>query len=194
MLGLLAAVVVGGTAYAITSGSGSTIKACVSKHNGALYVKAKCGKGYRSISWNEVGPRGATGATGATGSAGATGSQGAAATISPLTWTPLSLENGWVNYGDGVAPASVAIDQVGMVHLRGGVASGTTGLIAILPTQYRPHYDVYTVDYGYDGVAEAIEIGPNGDIYVWDVGSSVTTITKAAEYTSLENISFSTSS
>ena len=54
---------------------------------------------------------------------------------------------------------------------------------------------MYTVDYGYDGLkSEAIEIDPNGEIYVWDVGSPVTTITSATEYTSLENISFSTSS
>lgn len=191
ILGLAAAFVVGGTAYAITSGGGSTIKACVSKHSGALYVKAKCGKGYKSISWNKVGRTGATGAKGATG---ATGSQGAAATITPLTWSPLSLENGWTRYDNNVSPPSFTKDQFGMVHLRGGISGGSTNTVGTLPSGDRPQYDIYATNYGYAGLAdESVVIEPDGAIVVWDVGTSAS-ITNASQYTSLENISFSTGS
>ena len=61
----------GGGGYAVAAGGGGgAVKACVSKASGDLYVKARCHRGDRRISWSKVGPRGATGAKGATGPAG----------------------------------------------------------------------------------------------------------------------------
>ena len=191
-IGLTAALVASGTAVAITGGSGNTISACVNKHSGALFVKSKCGKGFRSISWNKVGPTGATGATGATGPAG---TPGAAATISTLTWNAMTLQNGWASTNGvwSTSPPSYAIDQFGIVHLRGGVASGSTEQIATLPLGYRPAYDIYVVNYGYQGtMSENIEITTSGKIDAWDVGST-SSITHAQSYTALDGITFPTS-
>lgn len=72
MVGLL----IGGGGYAIAAGGGATIKACVHRANGDLYIKSKCQRRDRKISWNMVGPRGATGAAGPQGATGATGPAG----------------------------------------------------------------------------------------------------------------------
>ena len=194
-IGLTAALVASGTAIAITGGSGNTISACVNKRSGALFVKSKCGKGFRSISWNKVGPTGAAGATGATGPAGPAGPQGAAATISTLTWNTMTLQNGWASTNSlySTSPPSYAIDQFGIVHLRGGIASGTGELVTQLPAGYRPAYNIYEVDYGYQGNrSEAIDIDTTGKVFVWDVGNPGA-ITNAASYTGLDGITFPTS-
>lgn len=60
----IAGILIGGGGYAIASGGGGTVNACVHKGSGALYVKSKCQHGDRKISWNKVGPRGATGPAG----------------------------------------------------------------------------------------------------------------------------------
>jgi hypothetical protein len=68
----------GGGAYAAAS-SGGTITVCIHKKGGALYQATKCSKGDKKLSWNAVGPQGATGATGPQGVSGVqgnTGSQG----------------------------------------------------------------------------------------------------------------------
>jgi hypothetical protein len=61
---------IGGGGYAIAAGGGGTVNACVHRANGALYIKSKCQRRDRKISWSKVGPRGAAGARGATGPAG----------------------------------------------------------------------------------------------------------------------------
>jgi hypothetical protein len=186
------AVIAGGSAYALSSNSGSTIRGCVSKSTGALFVKAKCGKGYRAISWSKLGP---------TGRPGPEGQPGQAATISQLTWTALPMAGTWAydtaGY-NGVAytPPGYSKDQFGMVHLRGGITGGSSDVVATLPVGYRPAYNVYTVTYGSAGnTDEAIWIQPSGQIIVWDVGTNPGAgFTNASAFTSLDNISFSTSS
>ena len=69
IIGLLIA----GGGYAIAAGGGATVNACVHRANGSLYVKAKCQRGDRKISWSKVGPRGATGTAGAAGGTGPAG-------------------------------------------------------------------------------------------------------------------------
>ena len=61
---------IGGGGYAIAAGGGGKVNACVHKANGDLYIKSKCQRRDRKISWSKVGPRGATGAAGRTGPAG----------------------------------------------------------------------------------------------------------------------------
>jgi hypothetical protein len=82
-------VMVGGTAFAVTSspGSGGTIYGCYNNSSGALKVldssTATCPTGFSSLNWSvkgpqgNQGPQGATGATGPQGATGATGPQGA---------------------------------------------------------------------------------------------------------------------
>lgn len=48
----------------------------------------------------------------------------------PLTWHAIvSFSNGWVNFGSGEAAAAYAIDNQGLVHLRGLIKSGTVGFV-----------------------------------------------------------------
>src|ERR1035441_7647995 len=49
---------IGGGGYAIAAGGGGTVNACVHRANGDLYIKSKCQRGDRKISWSKVGPRG----------------------------------------------------------------------------------------------------------------------------------------
>lgn len=65
----------------VSNATGSTIKACAKKSNGAMRLidaSKNCKKSERTLTWGTQGSAGATGATGATGAVGATGSSGAA--------------------------------------------------------------------------------------------------------------------
>lgn len=68
VLGIMAVVIASG-GYALASGGG-TITACVHHGTGALYVKHKCEKSDKKLTWNQVGPQGSTGAGGPMGPAG----------------------------------------------------------------------------------------------------------------------------
>jgi hypothetical protein len=75
---------IGGGGYAIAAGGGGKVNACVHKSNGDLYIKSKCQRGDRKLSWSKVGPRGAAGARGATGAAGAAGAAGGVGPAGPV--------------------------------------------------------------------------------------------------------------
>ena len=127
---------IGGGGYAIAAGGGGTVNACIHKANGDLYIKSKCQRGDRKISWSKVGPRGATGtagqqgatgATGATGTAGqqgATGATGATGSAGPvkldtLTSGPIANPAGTQNGGSISCPA-------GEFATGGGISGSTT--------------------------------------------------------------------
>ena len=65
----------GGGAWAATGG-GATIHACYKKRGGALRIASRCKRGEKTLSWNQIGPRGAKGTAGKAGARGATGLQG----------------------------------------------------------------------------------------------------------------------
>lgn len=58
------------------------------------------------------------------------------------SWTNLTTQNSWINYGSGYAPLSVATDASGRAHLRGLVRDGATTpthtIIGGLPTAAQP--------------------------------------------------------
>jgi len=59
------------------------------------------------------------------------------------TWTNLTMQNGWINYGSGYPNLSTALDSGGRVHLRGLVRDGPTSpthtiIGGTLPTARRP--------------------------------------------------------
>jgi hypothetical protein len=74
---------IGGGGYAIAAGGGN-VNACVHKSNGGLYIKSKCQRGDRKLTWSKVGPRGATGAAGARGATGAKGAAGGTGPAGPV--------------------------------------------------------------------------------------------------------------
>jgi hypothetical protein len=83
---------IGGGGYAIAAGGG-TVNACVHSANGDLYLKSKCQRGDRRISWSKVGPRGATGAAGRQGATGSAGTTGPAGPVKLDTLTSASIPN-----------------------------------------------------------------------------------------------------
>lgn len=61
------------------------------------------------------------------------------------SWSAATLQNSWVNLGGTYATAGYYKDQVGTVHLKGVIKSGTASdgtTILILPTGYRPSEDL----------------------------------------------------
>jgi hypothetical protein len=118
----IAGVLIGGGGYAIAAGGGGgTVKACVSKATGNLYVKAKCQSGDRRISWSKVGPRGATGATGAPGATGATGATGPAGPVKLNTVTSAAIANPAATQTGGTVSCPTGEFATG-----GGISGSTT--------------------------------------------------------------------
>jgi hypothetical protein len=74
--------VMGGAAYAAISSTGGAINGCYQKNNGQLRIidpaTDACRPSEVPISWNQVGPPGASGLAGATGARGADGASGPA--------------------------------------------------------------------------------------------------------------------
>ena len=73
VVGLVVGALLVGAGYALATTRSRVIHACVNSKTRALTVPAsgRCGRGTRALSWNQVGPRGATGAKGSAGTAGA---------------------------------------------------------------------------------------------------------------------------
>jgi hypothetical protein len=79
-----------GSGWAVAATAGSPlIRACANKRTGALRLGTRCRRNERRVTWNQIGPRGATGprgrsgAVGRTGGTGATGATGAAGAQGP---------------------------------------------------------------------------------------------------------------
>lgn len=68
--------------------------------------------------------------------------EGASYALTTSGFTPLSLQNGWINGIFNTATAGARLDN-GIVQLQGAVTGGTTNVIATLPPTLRPANDVY---------------------------------------------------
>lgn len=66
----------GAAAWAATSSGGKTIRACYKRHGGALRIAGRCRHGESRLTWNQIGPIGATGGKGSIGKTGKEGKQG----------------------------------------------------------------------------------------------------------------------
>jgi hypothetical protein len=113
-----------------------------------------------------------------------------AATTTTLTFTPLTLVNGWGNYGNGSASAAVtSID--GIVHLRGGIkTTGTNPVPFTLPAADRPAHNVYVPVDLCNGDNGRLGITPAG---VVTVQAEVGQWADAQCFTSLDGVSFALS-
>jgi LytTr DNA-binding domain len=86
--------------------------------------------------------------------------------ITQEAFTNLSLQNSWVHFG-GLAVPAFYKDKEGRVHLKGGLAPGTTGtntLIAVLPVGYRPSETVVFRIYNFGSTDSSIIINSAGEI------------------------------
>jgi hypothetical protein len=88
-LGLLTAAGVSLALGLSTGAEAATVTACVKTKTGDIKIrsgaaaKKKCARGYKKVTWNTVGPKGAAGKTGAAGLAGNAGPAGAVGPTGP---------------------------------------------------------------------------------------------------------------
>jgi hypothetical protein len=121
---------------------------------------------------------------------GAAAAQAAAASHALTnSWTSITLQNGWVDFGNGTAaPAVTNIN--GIVHLKGAIATqGTIPEPFTLPVGDRPATAVWVpVDLG-GATAGQLAIQPSGVVFV----EPEQTWSDAQTLTSLDGASFATS-
>lgn len=67
IVGIVSALGVLGAGFAVAATSGTTIKACAKRSDGALRLAKTCKSTEKAVRWGVTGPRGATGATGPVG-------------------------------------------------------------------------------------------------------------------------------
>lgn len=97
-------------------------------------------------------------------------------------WQTPTLINSWVNFGGGFNTAQYFKDEVGIVHLKGLIKTGTLASAAfVLPVGYRPVLDGYYGTICAGDIASRLVIGSNGNV-IPSTGSNA--------WYSLENITF----
>jgi hypothetical protein len=113
-------------------------------------------------------------------------------TTSASSFTPLTLQNGWTNFGSGTAsPAARNIS--GIVNLRGAMkTSGTNNVAFTLPAGDRPAADVYVPVDMCSATNGRLQITPSGTVYVEPEGQGASW-GNASCFTSLDGVSFATS-
>jgi hypothetical protein len=109
-----------------------------------------------------------------------------AATAAAPVSTPLTLVNGWTNYGNGTASAAVA-NISGIVHLKGAIHTGGDNAAAFtLPLADRPAARVYVPVDLCNAHNGRLNITPSGVVSVQPEGSW----SDAQCFTSLDGVSF----
>ena len=117
------------------------------------------------------------------------GAAAQAATTTPA-FTPLTLVNGWADYGNGSANPAVAKVN-GIVHLQGGMkTSGTNPVPFTLPAADRPAHDVFVPVDLCNGDNGRLDITPSGVVTV-EAEEGVWANAKCL--TSLDGVSFARS-
>lgn len=92
-------------------------------------------------------------------------------TIGDQSWTPVTYQNSWQDFGGGFAGAAFRKDALGFVHLRGVIKSGTPPSIAFtLPTGYRPlSTNTFPVTDG-GGAVGAAQVASTGTVTISGTG------------------------
>lgn len=109
---------------------------------------------------------------------------GKVATTTAIPWTPLTLINGYGNWGGGFLTA--AYRKIGdEVQLRGLVAGSGTLPLATLPVGYRPTAGIFMATTLTNNGAGRIDINPND--------GNLAPVTPVVQWISLDPIRFSTS-
>jgi hypothetical protein len=115
-----------------------------------------------------------------------------AATAAGVTWTSLSLINGWATengtYGTGNPKVSL---QGGIVYLSGSLAQSTPGndTFAILPASFRPSHNMYITVYTNGDTSGTLFIAHSGVMEAYS-GTACGSGNTAQCFTSLATVSF----
>jgi Collagen triple helix repeat (20 copies) len=126
--------VAGSVAMAVASSTTPIYHACL--HNGTLSKvgtkQPTCPLGYKSISWNSVGPAGATGSKGATGVVGPKGVNGVQGATGPrgATGAPGTQSFTWSGTLNGLDLASTNIPAGSVITITSATFTGNLGVCA----------------------------------------------------------------
>lgn len=86
-------------------------------------------------------------------------------------WITPTLLNGWVDFSPSYSPVSFYKDSMGVVHLRGTVKSGASGIIFNLPEGYRPSkFEFFLTGTAIQNGTQngaALYIGGNGNVFTY---------------------------
>jgi hypothetical protein len=118
-------------------------------------------------------------------------------TSTAITWSSLSLVNGWVsaNSTNQTGDPRVAI-QNGVVYLSGGLdqSSGTNAVFATLPLSFRPAHNMYVPVSTNAGTSGLLYIAHDGTMKAYSPSSCSSTQNSAQCFTSLATVSYPKSS
>ena len=110
-----------------------------------------------------------------------------------VSWTSLTLVNGWVSENAAFASGNPKVaQQNGIVYLSGSLAqpSGTSDQFATLPSADRPAHNMWITVYTVDGSSGTLFIGHDGTMDANSSSSCNATQNSAQCYTSLATVSF----
>ena len=115
--------------------------------------------------------------------------EGASFAVSASGFAPLALQNGWTHAPFSTSSAAVK-DLGGVVHLRGAIANGATGVAFTLPPGLAPTTNLWVPVDLCDAAKGRLRIQPTGVVTVEAEGGA---FNKAQCFTSLEGVSFAVS-
>lgn len=110
----------------------------------------------------------------------------AANTWNPFTGqiVPISLSNGWINFGANFAAPGVSMDESGFVTIRGLIKSGNTGInivLGVIPVGYRPlENELYEVSI--QGGRSSLRVETGGNIVAVELTASIYTSLSGLRY------------
>ena len=107
--------------------------------------------------------------------------------LSATGFTGLTLQNGWTNAPFSTSKAAVALVG-GVVHFKGAIASGTSGVLFTLPSRFRPAKAAYAKADLCGATNGRLVIQPNGVVSVQQ--QSGDPFSNAQCFTSLDGASF----
>jgi hypothetical protein len=109
-----------------------------------------------------------------------------------LSWTTISLRNGWSHEPFGTRRAAARRRADGWVHLQGAIAGGSSPLAFTLAPAFSPQTVVYVPVDLCSSKKGRLTIMPSGDVTIETEGGG--TLDAAQCFTSLEGVSFFTGS
>jgi hypothetical protein len=112
---------------------------------------------------------------------------GASFAPSAASFTGLTLQNGWTGAPFGTSKAAVALVG-GVVHLKGAVASGTSGVLFTLPARFRPAKAAYAKVDLCNSTNGRLFVQPDGTVTVQQQNGDP--FSNAQCFTSLDGASF----
>jgi hypothetical protein len=103
-----------------------------------------------------------------------------------LTFTPLTLQNGWTASPFGTRAPAVAVDSAHIVHFKGAIATtGTNPVPFTLPAAFRPSGVVFVAVDMCNATNGRLQIEPTGVVTVQAEGGA---FSNAACFTSLDGV------